>query len=99
MKDLDPDERSLLEEAIDKILKNPEKTEEDVRWVLRTQGIEPNLETVLSFITGVIYGGLSIFHQFKYKRDLNPDEQAESIQLLKRRAFEMRQVFIGTRIE
>ena len=99
MKGLDRDARSLVEMEIDGALKDSVNYEKNIRTVLRVQGIEPNLETVLSFITGLIWGRLIGFYSSKYHRHLNRGEMREVSQLLKRRAFELRQVFISTRIE
>jgi len=96
---LDNNVRSLVEEEIDNILKSPKETEEDARFVLTLQGIEPNLETVLSSITGMILGRVMQVYRLIYKRKMTPDELIELVELLKRRAFELRQAFISTRIE
>lgn len=96
---MDNNVRSLVEEEIDNILKSPKETEEDARFVLTLQGIEPNLETVLSSITGMILGRVMQVYRLIYKRKMTPDELIELVELLKRRAFELRQAFISTRIE
>lgn len=99
MKDSETDSRSLIERTIDRILKDPKEMEKNIRWALGAQGIEPNLETVLSFITGTVWGGVCVFLHFRYNRTMNSDEQEELIELLQRRAFELRQAFVSTRIE
>lgn len=99
MKDLDDEVRILVEKNIDAIIKKPKEIEEAYRFILREQGIQPNLETILSFITGMLAGIADSFYRFKYERLTNLDEKDELIELLKRRAFELRQAFIGARIE
>lgn len=99
MEGLDNNVRSLVEKEIDTILKEPKKMEENVRLALRLQGIEPNLETVLSSITGMIIGRVLQVYGSIYKRDMTRYEMMQLVQLLKRRAFELRQAFISTRIE
>ncbi len=99
MTGLDGDARSVLENSVDMILKNPKEFEIMYSNALREQGIEPNLETLLSHITGVLFGIVSGVCVFKHKRSLYPEEVNELITLLKRRAFEIRQAFISTRIE
>jgi len=99
MKDLNKEARSMIETEVDFYLKNPKTVEERARMVLRAQGIEPNLETVLSFIVGWLMAQVSMFYHVRHKRDISRDEFTELVQLLKRRAFELRQAFISTRIE
>ncbi len=86
MEGLDRKARALLEKMIDGILENPKEREDIYSYVLSEQGIEPNLETILSFIMGFLTGVLQHFHITEYDRYLNPDEISELNELLKRRA-------------
>ena len=99
MAKLDETVRMWLEKEVDIVIKDPKKIEEFFSLILRGQGIEANLETILSFLTGFLTGYIQAMYVIKYGREINPDELLELIKLLKRRAFEMREVFIGTRIE
>ena len=99
MKGLDENARIIVEKNIDSVINEPEQTEKAFRNTLREQGIEPNLETVLSSISGYIEGIVDGFYYHEYNRLMNDDERKELTQLLKRRAFEIRQTFVSTRIE
>ena len=99
MKDLDEDARIMVEKNIDIVIKEPKKYEEAFRSILKVQGIEPNLETILSFIIGLLAGMADGIYVFKYERTTNADEKKELMELLNRRAFEMRQAFVSIRIE
>jgi len=99
MGSLTDEARIVLEKNIDNILKKPEAAEEIYSIVLREHGIEPNLETVLSFITGFLTGIMQHFYIVAYNRSLNPNEIKTLIALMKRKAFEMRMAFLETRIK
>jgi len=96
---LDDEIRIALEKNIDSILKDPEDHEKTWRSMLIGQGIEPNLETVLSFLIGDLYGLVWGYYIFRHARDMNIEEHKDLIAVLRRRAFELREAFIGTRIE
>ena len=95
---LDLDARIGLESTIDKILKDAENWELTFKEVLRTQGIEANLETVLSLIIGALLGQTAQYYIDKYDRRLNKDETKDFEDILKRRAWELRQTFIELRV-
>lgn len=95
---LDLDARVGLESTIDKILKDAENWELTFKEVLRTQGIEANLETVLSLIIGALLGQTAQYYIDKYDRRLNKDETKDFEDILKRRAWELRQTFIELRV-
>jgi hypothetical protein len=95
---LDQDIRSILESNLDAVINDPEKAERAVTYILARQGIEANLETLLGYLTGMISGLISGIYLCKHRRNLNSEEELELTNLLKRRAWEMRQAFIGTRI-
>ena len=80
---LDDDARIAVERAIDELIEEPKETEDEVHLILIAQGIEPNLEAVLSYLTGMLFGLISGFYFSKYHRDLNQDEQNELIECLK----------------
>ena len=99
MEGLTAEARAVLEKNIDSVLEKPEEREEIYSSTLKEHGIEPNLETILSFITGFLTGLMAQFYVSKYGRFLNADEIGELTELMKRRAFEIRMAFMGTRIE
>lgn len=99
MKHLDNELRMILEKQFDDVIKEPKEFEEMFRSVLRDQEIEPNLETILSFITGFLTGLIDGLYLQKIGRTLKGKEIFELNELLKRRAFELRQAFMSTRIE
>jgi len=98
-KHLDEKTRLWIETSIDEILENKEKYEKSTRIALRAQGIQPNLETVLSFITGTACGLIFGYYRVKYNRDPSENETIELLQILKRRSSELREAFVSTRIE
>ncbi len=87
-----------LESTIDKILKDSENWELTFKEVLRTQGIEANLESVLSLIIGALLGQTAQYYIDKYNRRLDRDETQDFEDILKRRAWELRQTFIELRM-
>jgi len=95
----DADARRALEQDVDSVLKDPRTVESNSTLLLRGVGIEPSLETILSYITGMITGRVHAIYRTKYNRELNRDEARELIDLLRRRAWEIRQAFIAARIE
>lgn len=96
---LDQDARIGLETTIDNILKDAKNWDRIFREILRTQGIEANLETVLSLIIGALLGQTVQFYIDKYKRRLNNDETKDFEDILRRRAWELRETFILVRMK
>jgi len=90
--------RAGLEKSIDDILKDIEDSEKTYSIILEAQGIESSLETILSFIAGITFGRTSSAYIIKHGRQMNKDEMIAFVQLLKRRAWEIREAFIRTRI-
>lgn len=99
MENLDGEARIIVESNIDIIIKEAKKSEEFHRMILMEQGIEQNLETILSYITGFLSGIVSGFYLHKYKRNMNSNEEKELLKLMKRRAWELREVFINARMK
>lgn len=99
MVELDEDVRMWLEKEVDKVIKDPKRIEGFYSVILKGQGIEPNLETLLSFLTGALTGYIQAMYVAKYDREPTSEERLELVKLLKRRAFEMRTAFVSTRIE
>jgi hypothetical protein len=94
---LDDEVRLSLEKSIDNFIKTPVESEKTASNILEAQGIEPNLETILSLIAGTALGITFAFYRKKFNRDINRDECIDLIQLIKRRAWELREAFIETR--
>ncbi|MEM2111738.1 MAG: hypothetical protein QXX08_07660 [Candidatus Bathyarchaeia archaeon] len=99
MTGLDRDARMILEDEIDRALKEPQTIERAYKIFLRAIGIEPELDTILSFMVGVVYGRTADIYALKYKRWPSQEELSEFIPLLKRRVAELRESFFKTRIE
>ena len=95
---LDAEIRARLEEIIDNILRDKAGIEKSISVTLEAQGIEASLETILSFIAGDTFGVTTGMYYLKHGRSLNEDEMLHYLQILKRRAWELRQAFISTRI-
>jgi len=97
-KALTSDARILFEENMDNFVNDAENSENAISNHLKSQGIEPNLETILSHINGFMSGLIWYYYEVNYNKILNPDEQRDLSNLLKRRAFELRHSFISLRI-
>ncbi|KPV65361.1 MAG: hypothetical protein AOA65_0223 [Candidatus Bathyarchaeota archaeon BA1] len=95
---LDKDVRLSIEEQIDNIYNNATKWEELIRAWLSEQGIEPNLETVLSTVVRLTLGQAYQRIEDKFGRAWTKKEAEAISALLKRRAFELRHRFLSTRI-
>ena len=98
MKSLDKDVRMSVEEQIDEVFKNPEEWENVIREFLTEQGIEPNLETILSLLVGLTMGQAFQEIKHKFNRDWTKKEARAINALMKRRALELRHLFLSTRI-
>ena len=98
MVDLDNDARIAVERSIDTMIKDAKNIDENYKGILIAQGIEPNLETLLSFINGFIFGIVNGIYLLKYKRVLISEETIELVNLLKRRGWELRQAIVDPRI-
>ena len=101
MTGLEEEAVDAVEKNVDSIIKDPKKAERLFSLFLTAQGIESNLETILSFIDGLLLGGVSELYNFKFHKGFleSEEELLELTNLLKRRAWEMREAFINTRIE
>ena len=99
MKSLDKDVRVLIEGQIDNFFEDPEEWEASIRRFLTEQGIESSLETVLALAIGLTLG--QACHEIKVKFDRSwTEEEARAISnTLKRRSFELRHLFLSTRIQ
>jgi hypothetical protein len=91
--------RTMIEKMIDSWMKDPKVTEKTYRFILEKQGIQPNIETVLSFLTGIIIGTSDGAYAVRYNRLMNVVERKELTELMNRRVSELRQALLSTRIE
>lgn len=98
MKSLDKDVRISIEEQFDDFFENPTKWEEMIGGFLTEQGIEPNLETVLALAIGLTLGQAHQQIKDKFDRSWTDGEAGAISNLLKRRAIELRHLFLSTRI-
>ena len=98
MKGLDKQVRLIIEGNFDEILKDSKSYEKVYSDMLRSIGIESNLERLVSFFSGFILGTTQQLYRRKYGRGLNSEEINELIELMKRRAFEVRMAFMSTRV-
>jgi len=99
MAGLDDRARIALESCIDDTFKDLEGYEESVSLILREQGIEPDLESILSFIAGFLNGLAHAYYLREYDRPMNDIELDDLSKIMKRRAWELRQAFMSTRVE
>jgi len=98
MSGLDKNIRSLLEQSVDNFISDAHEMETQARDRILKLGIEPNLETVLSYLCGLLMG-LVVTKSVEKHGSLRKQDEHGATELLKRRAWELRQVFINTRVE
>jgi hypothetical protein len=75
--------KEKLEEGIDKWLLNFDEIAEAGMIFLDKIGIEPNLETLLSYAAGVLDSIVGSFIHAQYDRGMNAEEDEEMIELIK----------------
>ncbi|GAH37057.1 unnamed protein product [marine sediment metagenome] len=98
MSELEQDIRLFIEEAIDKCLSKPLEEYETRSKQLASIGIEPNLETVLSYISGLIMGVVVTYTLVEKVNDAEVKTYIKSTrELLERRAWELREAFSRAR--
>ena len=88
--------RLFIEKQFDYFYDEPEEWMKIATSVLADQGIQPNLETILSYLVGMTLGGTFEFIRTKFKRDWTDEEAKAVSSLMARRAFEIRQHFAAT---
>jgi len=77
--------KARLEEGIDEWLLNFDEIAEAGMIFLEKIGIEPNLETLLSYTAGVLDSLVGSFIHAQYDRGMNAEEDEEMIELIKRK--------------
>ena len=75
--------KARLEEGIDEWLLNFDEIAEAGTIFLEKIGIEPNLETLLSYAAGVLDSIVGSFIHAQYDRGMNEEEDEEMIELIK----------------
>jgi len=92
---LDENVRTSIEKTIDRYLENPDEIFIEFSTMLSFQGIEPTLETVLSAISGYMYGRVCAEYRKRFSRALDQPEKSDFNKLMARRAWELRQAYIN----
>ena len=98
MDGLDDTIRLALEKTIDRHINDPKSIEKELSSILIIQGIEPNLETNLSFLFGIFYGMTISYYASKYSRYMYEAETSNFLEIIKIRSWELRQAIMRTRI-
>jgi len=94
MVEIDIQSRILIEKIIDQAIKTPEASYDLFSEHLASMGIEPNLETALSYITGYVLGAVAgISVSDKLEGDALRTYMESVRELLERRAWELREAF------
>ncbi|MCX6653916.1 MAG: hypothetical protein NTY03_02215 [Candidatus Bathyarchaeota archaeon] len=90
--------RKIIEGNIDNALKFPKEHEKGYRDSVAKLGIEPSLETMLSYFSGLLLGLFLAYYRFKKNCEPNIEEIDEFHDLMKRRVWELRQKLLETRL-
>ncbi len=88
--------RVEFEKFIDKIEKDPETYHQTVKNSLYIFGIEPDLDSILSYISGAAWTNFE-WHNKYLNIEITDEIENEFIEIMRRRAWELRQVFIRLR--
>ena len=97
MSDLDDEIRLYLERYIDLLIKSPQGYESMYRRFLKSMEVESNLETVVSLIAGTCIAAMQHHSERKFGTIRQQDIDG-ALALLKRRAREIREAFMATRL-
>jgi len=89
MFDTSKKERIHIEEMIDSALEDPKGLADHIQSLLLEVGIDPNLETILSFVNGVIFGVVG-----KNIRQWEKANETNYVSIMERRSWELRQAII-----
>lgn len=98
MKTLSEDVRLFIEKQFDHFYSEPDEWLEAANRVLSEQGIEPGLENILSYLVGMTLGEVSEFIKNKFNRAWTNEEARAISELMARRALEIRQQFLATKL-
>ena len=96
---IDREIRDFIESQIDAVLNDPAEIEIYTKVLLKVTGVKPNVDTVLSFILGMIWGACDMLVRDKYKRAPTSEDFAGIIPLMNRRLNELRDAFMNLRLD
>ena len=90
---LPPEAKQNLEEAIDDWLLRFDEIAESESEFLKRIGIEPTLESLLSYTAGILDSIVGGYIHSQYDRGMTEEEDAELIELLKGKIPEFKRKF------
>ena len=96
---LDENVRNAIENTIDRYLVNPDEEFIVFSILLSSQDIELTLDTVLSAISGYMYGRVCAEYRRRFNRPLNQYEKSDFNKLMERRAWELRQAYMKEQLK
>jgi hypothetical protein len=96
---MDNDIRKIILKNIDNVLENPKQIEKGYCKNIVKLGIEPTLETVLSYFSGLLLGTFIGYYMYRYDRAVTEEEINEFHDLMKRYTGTLRETFLQTRLE
>jgi len=88
--------RVAFEKYIDGMIKDSEHRLKTIVNFLQEFGIEPNPENILSYISGNAWGQFS-WHHIQLDIEMTLEMEDEFVEIMRRRAGELREVFFRTR--
>jgi len=88
--------RMEFERYIDKMIKDPEKYIQTTEKFLYSFGIEPDLKSILSYVSGNAWGQF-YWHYRHLNIEITPQIQNEFKEIMMRRSWELRETFIRAR--
>lgn len=89
------DARVILEDNINSIIRDPKAKLDFFSGMLRDIGIQSNVESSLSLISGFLWGLVDTYYAIQVGRKMDADETNDFSELLKRWAPEMRLALLG----
>jgi len=91
MAKLDPEVVKFLKAGIELVLSQPREYLERFAKFLSYLGIEPELEAILAFIAGDMYGTADLLYLRKYGRHMTDEEKLELLDFLAKELSKIRQ--------
>lgn len=88
---LNDEMRLAVARTLDLHIRNPKIIGASSSTILTAQGIKPNLETVLSFRIGILYGMAMSYYMNKHSRGLTESENLAFMLLVTSRVDEFRE--------
>ena len=99
MTSLNPRARRLLERNYDLVCENPSIFEEGCSTILKTRGIETDLEKVVSYVNGFMYGLVECYYNLTLEKTMDEEERKELYLIMRRKDWEIRHSLISARIK